>query len=161
MRWIKSVSIGVTLLMSVVASNYAGPMAAGSYTKPDSTTMTSRQRKINGQLLRLDQRVRTEGDSIVAAAAGMGFMTTEDSVLLDISIDRNAVNIARKLSRHGAQLKHVSIRYGRVSAAINDVALLYELADLPEVHMIMPQYGARTHSGRRNGVVSRGHMKKP
>ena len=98
-RWITGGVLGGTLLMLVVTTSCAGPaLAPGAYAKPDPTVMTPSQRKINAKLLRLDHQVRTEGDSITAVAAGMGFVTTGDRVLLDIVIDRQAVDIAAKLS---------------------------------------------------------------
>ena len=155
-------ALGSMILILVVTTSCAGPdPATMPYAKPEPTKMTPSQRKIDAKLLRLDHQVRKEGVSITAAAASMGVLTTGDRVLLDIVIDRQATDIAAKLSRPGVLLKHVSTTYGRVSAAINDPALLYELAALPEVRMIMPEYGARTHDGARSGAVGKGNIKKP
>ena len=64
---------------------------------------------------------------------------------------RDDADIAEKLGLPGVIIRHTSMRYGRISAAIDDLTLLFSLAKLAEVRLIMPEYGGKTLSGSISG----------
>jgi hypothetical protein len=103
--------------------------------------------KINIQLLRLEHRVRTQGVPLVATAIAMGISTIDDRIGLEVYVSPLDAKVVRKLQIPGVSVRHVSMQYRRVLVVINDLALLYYLARIPEVRAISPEYGATTHTG--------------
>ena len=111
--------------------------------------------KIHVNLLRLEEQVRSEDVSLAEAAAHMGLVTVGSGVLLDILTSHLDPSVAQKFERPGVTVRHVSTKYQRVAVVIDDLALLYELAQIPEVRMISPEYGAKTNIGTGGGRAKR------
>lgn len=104
-------------------------------------------KKINLNLLNAEKVARNKGASFSEIAASMGIATDNGSVVLDIVTNRLDASVEKKLRMTGIKIRHVSAKYNRVSAAISNPALLHQLAKIPEVRMIMPEYGGTTHGG--------------
>lgn len=103
--------------------------------------------KIDRNLLRLEADVRSGGKRLDTAAAEMGIKTVSGRLRLDIITQPLDASIVRKLQLSGVVVHDVSFRYQRVSVTIADPALIYDLAQIPEVRMILPDYGATTSHG--------------
>lgn len=142
--------VRVTVWVFVVVAIWTLPTWAGN---PKMKAYRERPEavKINAKLLELEHKVRTEGASIEAMASQMGIARFGDAVLLDLVTVRDDAEITEKLRLPGVTLRHASIRYGRISAAIDDLTLLYSLAKLPEVRLILPEYGGKTHDSLTSG----------
>jgi hypothetical protein len=125
--------------------------ATTTSSKPAQSPTSTRQisepaetKKINAKLLELERRVKHEQLTIQQASANMAIVTSEHGVSLDIvTRDLNA-DVERQLAMPGVTVQYVSHKYNRVTASISDLSLLHELAKIPQVVMISPQYPART-----------------
>ena len=104
----------------------------------------SETRKIHANLLQLDQQVRTGGRSLNEAASDMAIQMVGNGIQLDIVTNTLDEAVAKKFDRPGVIVKHMSRQYRRLSVVIEDTALLHELAKIPEVQMIQPEYGGTT-----------------
>lgn len=104
--------------------------------------------KISVKLLQLEQRMRREQLSLTEAAVGTAIVATPRGVMLNIVTTRLDADIQKKFAIPGVIVLNFSPRYHRVALSIDDIALLHRLADIPEVTMISPEYGARTHGAR-------------
>ena len=89
----------------------------------------------------------------------MGMMTVKTGVMLDIVTNPLAANadVKRKLHLPGVSVQLISAKYHRASLSIHDSTLLYQLAKMPEVRTIMPEYGGRT----RGNNVGTGTLVEP
>lgn len=112
--------------------------------------------KIDVNLLRLDADVRRGGKRLDTAAAEMGMKTVSGHLRLDVIVQPLDASIVRKIQLPGVLVHHVSLRYQRVSVVIVDLALLYDLAQIPEVRMILPEYSATTSRGAGNHALQPG-----
>lgn len=114
--------------------------------------------KININLLRLAHHVRTKGRPLEAAAMAMGIGTSDRGVQLEIYVRRLDPSVVRKFQRPGLTVRHISLQFRRLSVVLHDLSLLYSLARIPEVQMILPEYGATTQLGmpQQLGVAGSG-----
>lgn len=103
--------------------------------------------KINVNLLRLEERVRDEHMSWIDAASAIGIVTTPEGVMLDIVTRALGPDVQKKFLIPGVTIVHFSPTYSRVAAIIDDPALLHTLAQISEVTLISPEYGATTQGG--------------
>lgn len=102
--------------------------------------------KINVNLLRLDHDMRAKGISLSEAASDKAVIEVAGGIALDIVVDYLDPRVEAKFVLPGVRVRHFSTKYRRVSVVIDDPALLYELAKIPEVRMISPEYGTRTNT---------------
>lgn len=116
-------------------------------------------RKINANLLCAATTAESRGAAFADIAARMGMMTVKTGVMLDIVTNPLAANadVKRKLHLPGVSVQLISAKYHRASLSIHDSTLLYQLAKMPEVRTIMPEYGGRT----RGNNVGTGTLVEP
>ena len=100
--------------------------------------------KIDTNLLRLVTHVRRDGKPLDVAAAEMGMATVSGRLRLDLLTQPLDDSTIQKIQLPGVAVHHVSRRYQRVSVSIVNLTLLNDLAQIPEVRMILPDYGATT-----------------
>jgi len=100
--------------------------------------------KINANLLCAETKAYTANISFVDMAAQMGMVIAKGGVTLDVTTSRLDDDIKRKLAIKGVTITFTSVKYNRLSLIICNPALLDQLARIPEVRMIMPEYGGRT-----------------
>ena len=137
--------VGSLVLASASACGTTGS-ASNSNPAPAATSSAAAEtNKINAKLLELERRVKVERQSLKQASASMAIVTSDRGVELDIVTSQLDESVEKQLAMPGVTLRHVSRKYNRVSATINDLSLLHELARIPQVVMISPQYPARTH----------------
>jgi len=110
--------------------------------------------KINANLLCAETKAKATGASFTNMAARMGIVTIKGGVVLDIVTSRLDADVERKLRLPGVTIRYLSVKYRRVSVVIRDPSSLYQLARIPEVRTIMPEYGGRTR-GSNVGVGMR------
>lgn len=120
--------------------------ALADHPKVEQYSKVAAAEKINVNLLRLEHEVRTKRLSLTAAADN-AITITDGGMLLDIITDDLDAGVRQKFQRPGVIVRHISEQYRRVSLTVNDPALIFELAKIPEVRMISPGYGARTRVG--------------
>jgi hypothetical protein len=146
--------VSAVLLVSafclIVLPSCTRPQPA-AHPKMPPYAMIPQAEKINIQLLRLEHRVRTEGAPLGATAIAMGFSTVDDRIGLEVFVSPLDAKVVRKFQLPGVNVRHVSMQYRRVLLVINDLALLYSLARIPEVRLISPEYGATTNTGAIGG----------
>ena len=122
-----------------------------AHSKMQPYAMIPEAEKINIKLLHLEHHVRTQGVPLVATAMAMGISTFDDRIGLEVYVSPIDAKIVRKFQIPGVSVRHVSMQYRRVLLVINDLALLYTLARIPEVRVISPEYGATTNTGAIGG----------
>jgi len=115
--------------------------------KVKASAITPWRTKISSNLLCAESKSRTGKISFVNIAARMGMLTSKDGVALDITTTRLDADVKRKFNLSGITINLISVKYNRVSLSIHDSSLLKQLAAIPEVRMIMPEYGARNRAG--------------
>ncbi|MDH3602660.1 MAG: hypothetical protein OEU26_23850 [Candidatus Tectomicrobia bacterium] len=135
-------------LIALPSCTQAQPAA---HPKMQPYAMIPEAEKINVQLLRLEHRVRTQGEPLGSTAIAMGISTFEDRIGLEVYVSPLDAKIVRKFQLPGVNVRHVSMQYQRVLLVIDDLALLYDLARIPEVRVISPEYGATTNPGVMGG----------
>ena len=136
--------IGITLCLMALPS--CAPSPTIQHPKLRRYATASEAEKINIQLLRLEYRVRAEGRPLVATASAMGISTIGDSIGLEIIVSPLDANIVRKFQFPGVKVRHVSMQYRRVLLVVNELSSLYDLARIPEVRVISPEYGVATQA---------------
>ena len=110
--------------------------------------------KINANLLELEDQVQQGAMSLTRAAARMAMNTTGEGIQVDIvmrRVDDAALDDMRDM---GLSIQHVSAAHRRVTAVVDDIAVLYDVAELEAVEMILPEYGGATQAGSVDGRAS-------
>ena len=130
------------------------PPQPAAHPKIQPYAMIPEAEKINIQLLRLEHRVRTQGAPLGSTAMAMGISTFDDRIGLEVYVSPIDAKIVRKFQLPGVSVRHVSMQYRRVLLVIDDLALLYTLARIPEVRGISPEYGATTNTDTLGGSKS-------
>lgn len=132
-------------------SNNAAKKAAGGASNPKLARYSQAPgaKKVDPNLLRLEQKVRGENLSLRQAALDAGIATMDNGMVLDIVTDDILANDRRKFQLPGVGLRHFSPKYNRVSVIIRDFDQVRKLAALPEVRSIAPEYGAAIKGGSR------------
>ncbi|MDX8411590.1 MAG: PKD domain-containing protein, partial [Mariprofundaceae bacterium] len=131
----------------VILISVAPQKAQAAHAKVQYYSNAPQADKISVNLLQLESQARTKGVSLAAAAANTVFTTASGGVALDIVTSHLGPDVERKLRIPGVTVRHISEKYNRASVVISDPALLYQLASIPEVRSIRPEYGAITHVG--------------
>ena len=126
------------------ASNAPG---AASNPKLAAYSQAPGAQKIDLNLLRLAQKVRSEDLSLRQGARHAGFVAVGKGMVLDIVTNDIQTDDQHKFRLPGVDIRHFSPKYNRVSVMIRDLDRLHELAALPEVRSIAPEYGATTRGG--------------
>jgi len=103
--------------------------------------------KISVNLLALERKAALQHTSLSAASTNAVIKTQGAGIVLDIVMNRLDPAILQKLKLPGVTIRYASPKYHRVSAVISDPSLLYQLANMPEVRSIRPEYGAMTKVG--------------
>jgi len=103
--------------------------------------------KISVNLLALERKAALQHTSLSAASTNAVIKTQGAGIVLDIVMNRLDSAILQKLKLPGVTIRYASPKYHRVSAVISDPSLLYQLANMPEVRSIRPEYGAMTQVG--------------
>jgi len=100
--------------------------------------------KISANLLCAETKSRTANISFVDMASQMGMVISKGGVTLDVATSRLDDDVKRKFAIKGITITFISVKYNRLSLIIRNPALLDQLARIPEVRMIMAEYGRRT-----------------
>jgi len=111
--------------------------------KSETNSNKSWRAKISANLLCAEIKSRAANMSFVDMAAQMGMAIAKGGVTLDVTTSRLDDDVKRKFSMRGVSITFISAQYKRLSLIIRDPALLEQLARIPEVRMIMPEYGGR------------------
>lgn len=121
--------------------------------KPIISTKAPWLGKINANLLCAAAQAEAKGASFADMAARMGIVTVKTGVALDIVTNRLDADVERKLRLPGVTIRYLSVKYHRVAVVISDPMLLYQLAKIPEVRTIMPEYGGRTRGSNMGAGI--------
>jgi len=97
--------------------------------------------KISVNLLALQRKAAMQKLSMSTAITNTAIRTQGAAILLDIVMNRIDPAIVQKLKLPGVTIRYASMKYQRVSAVISNPALLYQLANIPEVRSIRPELG--------------------
>jgi len=100
--------------------------------------------KISNNLLCAAKIAEIKRKSFADVASGMGILTVNGGVAIDIVMNSISPYIEKKLKIPGVTIRYISKRYKRVYAVVNDPNALYEIAEIPEVKTIMAEYGVMT-----------------
>lgn len=144
-----SARVWAVLLLSAsigACNTTASNPSSDTVSKPASTRQASESaetKKINAKLLELERRLKDEQVTIRQATANMAIVTSKDGVSLDIVTRDLDAEVEKQLAMPGVTIHYVSHKYNRVTASVSDLSLLHELAKIPQVVMISPQYPAR------------------
>ena len=104
--------------------------------------------KISVNLLALQRKAAMQQTTLATVAHTNAVTKTQGTgIVLDIIMNRLDPAIMQKLKLPGVAIRYASIKYRRISAVISNPALLYQLANIPEVRSIRPEYGAMTRVG--------------
>lgn len=111
--------------------------------------------KINANLLDLESRVRLGNMSLTRAASEMAMVNSVgEGLQIDLLMNRIDDNVLDDLRRIGMSIGHVSETHQRIMGVINDIALLYDVAELEAVEIILPEYGGAMQTGSVDGRAS-------
>lgn len=136
-------SVAAALAISIAAS----PSVWADNAKVERYSKAPSAEKINVNLLRVEQRMRSPGITLATAIANSGMRTDAKGLRLNILTDNLDAVVKEKFSLPGVRVTDFSERYKRVAVTIDDPTRLFDLANIPEVRRIAPEYGARTHVG--------------
>ncbi len=129
--------------------------ASADNAKVEALSKAPHAEKINTNLLELEGQVRQGNLSLTRAASEKAIVSSVDEGLqIEILMNRLDDNVIDELRQLGVSIRHISETHLRVMAVIDDVALLYDVAELDAVEMISPEYGGDTHSGSVDGRAS-------
>ncbi len=104
--------------------------------------------KIDVNLLALQSKATQQKTSLSAiASTNTAIQTQGANILLDIVMNRIDATTIKRIKQLGVHILFTSKAYHRISASIHNAALLNQLASLPEVRSIRPEYGAISHVG--------------
>jgi hypothetical protein len=110
--------------------------------------------KINANLLNLENQVRQGAMSLTRAATRMAMHTAGEGIEVDIVMHDVDDDVLDDMRQMGLSIQHVSKRHRRITAVVDDIAVLYDVAELEAVEMIMPEYGGATQQGSVDGRAS-------
>jgi PKD repeat protein len=130
------------------------PHAAAENAKVEAFSHAPYAEKINLNLLDLENQVRHGATSLTRAATRMAMNTAGEGIRVDIVMNRVDEDVLDELRDLGLFIQHVSETHRRISAVVDDIAVLYDVAELETVEMIMPEYGGATQSGSVDGRAS-------
>lgn len=130
------------------------PHALGQSAKVAAFSDAPYAEKINANLLGLEDRVQQGAMSLSRAATRMAMNTAGEGVQVEIVMNHVDDGVLDDMHDMGLSIQHVSKTHRRVSAVVDDIAVLYDVAALEAVEMILPEYGGATQSGSVDGRAS-------
>jgi len=142
-----SVHFGYLLVAAFFITAALPQMAEAVNAKLTQYSKAPQASKISVNLLALEKKAKARSISFASAAQNTAIQTASGGILLDIVTNRLDAAVLKKISIPGVSIRYSSVKYNRVSVAVNNPALLYQLANIPEIRSIRPEYGARTHVG--------------
>ncbi|ETW98199.1 MAG: hypothetical protein ETSY1_19735 [Candidatus Entotheonella factor] len=110
--------------------------------------------KIHANLLDLDAQVQQETLPLPEVATRMAMNTAGEGIQVDLVMNRVDDGVLDDLRDMGLSIQHVSPTHRRITAIIDDIAVLYDVAELDAVEMILPEYGSATQTGSVDGRAS-------
>jgi hypothetical protein len=129
-------------------------MTSADNAKVRSYAKAPHAEKINTNLLELEDQVRQGAISLSRAATRMAIQTTGEGIQVDIVMNRIDDDVLAAMREMGLSIQYVSEAHRRLTAIVDDLAVLYEVAALEAVEMIMPEYGGATQRGSVDGRAS-------
>ena len=84
----------------------------------------------------------------------MAMNTVGEGIRVDIVMNRVDDSVLDDMRDMGLSIQRVSETHRRISAVVDDIAVLYDVAELEAVEMIMPEYGGATQRGSVDGRAS-------
>jgi len=136
------------MLALTIISGITMQDAGAANTKVAQYSTAPHADKISVNLLALQRKAAMQQTTLAAVAHTNAVTRTQGTgIVLDIVMNRLDPAIVQKLKLPGVTIRYASMKYQRVSAVISNPALLYQLANMPEVRSIRPEYGALTHVG--------------
>ena len=141
--------VSAFLLVALVphASSAGNPKLAPYSKAPEAE-------KISLNLLQLEQDIRHQHLSLTRAAASRALATQGHGLRLDILTRHLNAHVEAELVQAGAQILHLSPSHQRVTVSVQDPAVIHQLARIPDVLMISPDYGATVYTGSVDGRAS-------
>ena len=144
-------SWGVAALLMVALTS---PYTSAENAKAAAFSKGPQAEKIHVNLLDLADQVRRNTRSLGQAATEMAVQTVGEWIEVEIVMNRVDDRVLDDMRAMGLSIHHVSETYRRVMAAVDDIAVLYDVAELEAVEMILPEYGGATQRGAVNGRAS-------
>ena len=132
----------------------APTLALAQSAKVEAFAKTLQAEKIHLNLLQLETYIQQRAMSFTQAATRMAMQASGEGVQVDIlmhHIDEGALDDMRAM---GLSIQHVSATHRRITAVVDNMAVLYDVARLDAVEMIMPEYGGATQRGAVDGRAS-------
>jgi hypothetical protein len=128
--------------------------ASAEHAKVEAFSKAPHAEKINVNLLDLEHQVRQGATSLTRGASRMAMHTAGAGIRVDIVMHRIDQDVLDNMRDMGLSMQHVSETHRRISAVVDDIDVLYGVAELEAVEMIMPEYGGATQSGSVDGRAS-------
>jgi len=155
LRWADRVQLK---LIAGVAALWMGALAPpqtwAENAKIEAFSKAPHAEKINANLLDLEAQVRQGAMSLARAATRMAMHTARGGIQVEIVMNRVDDRVLDDMRDMGLSIQHVSETHRRVTAVVDDIAVLYDVAALAAVEMILPEYGGATQSGSVDGRAS-------
>ncbi|HGG60057.1 MAG TPA: hypothetical protein ENK26_09115, partial [Gammaproteobacteria bacterium] len=102
----------------------------------------------------LEKMVKSRGRAAALSGGEAPETTVASEIQLDVILDEADPDVEQALRAiKGLTLRHFSTAYQRASVAIASPAVLFELAKLPAVRAIRPEYGAITQAGSTESLA--------
>jgi hypothetical protein len=128
--------------------------ASAAHAKVEAFSKAPHAEKINVNLLNLAQQVQQGATSLTRGASRMAMRTAGAGIRVDIVMHHIDEDVLDNMRDMGLSMQHVSETHRRISAVVDDIDVLYDVAELEAVEMIMPEYGGATQSGSVDGRAS-------
>jgi len=101
--------------------------------------------KINTKLKKVFIKMKSKNLSIEQASAEIGIVSLGGKLLIDIGFSELNDSIISEVSKTGITPKNISKKFKRMSASFSQMSEIKELAKIPQVSIINPEYGSITH----------------
>ncbi len=132
----------------------APPHISAENAKIEAFSKAPYAEKINANLLDIEDQVRQGATSLTRAATGMAMRTANGGIQVEIVMNRVDDGVLDDMRDIGLSIQHVSETHRRVTAVVDDIAVLYDVAELEAVEMVLPEYGGVTQRGSVDGRAS-------
>ncbi|PON17743.1 hypothetical protein C2W62_11550 [Candidatus Entotheonella serta] len=142
---------GLTALFMVALTT---PQASADNAKVEAFSTAPYAEKINLNLLNLEDQVQQGTMSLSRAATEMAIHTSGSGLQVEIVMNHVDDDVLDEMREMGVSIQYVSTTHRRVTAVVDDIAVLYDVAALEAVEMILPEYGGATQRGSVDGRAS-------
>ena len=122
--------------------------------KLEAFSKAPQAKKIHLNLLQLESQKQRDVTSLTRAATSMAMQAASEGVQVDIVMRYIDDAVLDDMRDMGLSILHVSATHRRLTAVVDDMAVLHDVAQLDAVEMIMPEYGGATQSGLVDGRAS-------